>query len=123
MRAAEGLTPGAGSKPAVASADIKPNVIYAKWFHTIFFNLLCANYSSQAVNYPHHHYQPIHWGASGIILEATSKLMKSFNINKHDRGRMFYLQSLLKPQRKEKETKVQGWVSDRGWGGLKKPSN
>lgn len=39
------------SKLAVASADIKPNVIYTKWFHTIFFNLLCANYSSQAVNY------------------------------------------------------------------------
>lgn len=46
--------------------------------------------------------------------------MKSFNINKHDRGRMFYLQSLLAPQRKEKETKVQGWVSDGGGGGVKK---
>lgn len=41
--------------------------------------------------------------------------MKSLSINKHDRGRMFYLQSLLAPQREEKETKVQGWV---GWGGL-----
>lgn len=36
--------------------------------------------------------------------------MKSFSINKHDRGRMFYLQSLLAPQREEKDTKVQGWV-------------
>lgn len=36
--------------------------------------------------------------------------MKSLSINKHDRGRMFYLQSLLAPQREEKETKVQGWV-------------
>lgn len=43
--------PGAGEQLAVASADIKPNVIYTKWFHTIFFNLLCANYCSEAVNY------------------------------------------------------------------------
>ncbi len=39
------------SKLAVASADIKSNVIYTKWFHAIFFNLFCVNYYLQAVNY------------------------------------------------------------------------
>lgn len=35
-------------------------------------------------------------------MEATRKLMKSFSINKHDRGRMFYLQVIVRST-KERE--------------------
>lgn len=98
--AAKDFTPGAGANWQLPQQTLSPMSFTQNG--SVPFSLI----SSVQITAPRPWITPpppsSYWGASGIILEATRKLMKSFSISKHDHGRMFYLQVIVRST-KERE--------------------